>query len=132
MTIDINDLTIRQAQEVASRFAEKNTTPQNSIYSDVIGKYVICRSRNEGVNAGYVVAADDTGVVLRSARRIWYHKPADNSLSWYEGVAVSGVSADSKLSCAVRQKIICEDYSLTVCDEKDRESIEGAKTHEQS
>lgn len=93
-----------------------------SIVKNWVGKFVLVRSRNEGLNAGTVVAADSTGVVLENARRLWYHRPKDAKLSWYEGVAVSGLSKDSSVSCSV-DKIICEDYSLTACTPEAQESI---------
>jgi hypothetical protein len=91
----------------------------------VVGKFVICRSRNEGINAGTVVEMDETGVVLSGVRRIWYYKPKDVSVSWYEGVAVSGLSDDSKVSCTSEMKVIIEDYSLTVCADAAKKSIMG-------
>ena len=96
------------------------------------GKYVIVRSRNEGINAGYVKDADETGIILKKARRIWYHKPADTSESWYEGVANHGLSPDSKVSGVVKSKAIIEDYSITQCSKKARQSIEAAVSHAQS
>jgi hypothetical protein len=101
-------------------------------YGYAIGKYCIVRSRNEGINAGYVVSATAEAVTLKDARRIWYHKPASKSQSWYEGVALTGLSDDSKVSGAVPAKVIVEDYSLTVCTDVACNSIEGAKTHAQS
>ena len=101
-----------------------------SILKKAIGKYVIVRSRNEGLNAGKLVAADETGCVLKNARRLWYSKPADSSMAWYEGVALSGLHEDSKLSPAVPEKFIIEDYSVTVCAAKSKKSIKNAKSHE--
>src|SRR5690554_2953788 len=95
-----------------------NWTADQTIMSRMIGKQVIVRSRNEGINAGVVVLADETGIELKDARRIWYHKPKDKKLSWYEGVAVSGISADSKVSGTVPTKVIVEDYSIIVCDKE--------------
>lgn len=103
-----------------------------TVAANMIGKYAIIRSRNEGINAGLIVAADHTGVIIENARRIWYHKPADKSESWYEGVANTGLSSDSKVSGAVAQKAIIEDYSVTVCTDVARKSIEAAPTHAQS
>ena len=103
----------------------------SELCSAFVGEYVICRTGNEGINAGFVEAADDTGVILKNVRRIWYHKPADKSLSWYEGVAVSGLSSDSKVSGEVPFKVIVEDYSLTVCTKEATESIRGIKANEQ-
>ena len=136
--IDINNLTIGQIKEIKSLIGgaciTNNNTPsepKSSFYSKYIGKYVICRSRNEGVNAGTVLEIDETGVVLSGARRLYYHKPANKSVSWYEGVAVSGISNDSKVGVAV-DKIIAEDYSLTVCSEQAKASIMSAKDYEQN
>ena len=98
-------------------------TGEETIASRMIGKNVIVRSRNEGINAGTVVLADDTGVELKNCRRIWYHKPKDKALSWYEGVAVTGLSDDSKISGTVPKKIIIEDYSMTECTEEAFKSI---------
>ena len=103
-------------------------TPAQSM----IGKYVIVRSSNEGINAGVVKLADDTGVVLTDARRIWYHRPKDESESWYEGDARTGVSTTSKLSGAVGEKAIIERYSMTVCTPEASASIKEATTHAQS
>lgn len=90
-----------------------NFTGEQTVASVMIGKPVIVRSRNEGINVGIVELADDTGVVLRDARRLYYHKPLDKNLSWYEGVAMSGISSDSKVSGTVDRKVIIEDYSMT-------------------
>lgn len=105
------------------------SVPSNNITSSLIGEYVIIRSRSEGINAGYLVEADETGCVLRDSRRLWYHKPKNNE-SWYEGVALYGLSDDSKISVAVDRKIIIEDYSITKCTEEARLSIQGAKANE--
>jgi hypothetical protein len=103
-----------------------------TVASTMIGKYAIIRSRNEGINAGTIIAADHTGVIIKNARRIWYHKPADKSQSWYEGVAISGLSSDSKISGSVAQKAIIEDYSVTICTDVAQKSIEAAHAHAQS
>lgn len=119
----IGDDKLEQSKEKAS---------DSSLYDGMIGEYVICRSRNEGVNAGFLVAADETGVVLSQCRRLWEHAPANTALSWYEGVAESGVSDDSKLSNPVSKKVIIEDYSLTSCTDVAKKSISQAKAHEQN
>lgn len=121
---------------VSMLIEESPETPKNEtssgLYSDLPGKYVIVRSRNEGINAGTVVKADETGIILSDSRRIWYHKPSDSGMAWYEGVAVSGLSSDSKISIPVDQKLIAEDYSVTFCSDKGAQSIKGHKSHGQS
>lgn len=100
--------------------------------SEYVGKYVIVRSRNEGINAGFVKSLDETGIILKEARRIWYHKPKDKSVSWYEGVANTGLSNDSKISTIVLEKIIVEDYSITLCTDVAKDSIVKHQSHEQN
>ena len=100
-----------------------NWTGKDTLASRMIGKFVIVRSRNEGINAGTVVLADETGVELSGARRIWYHRPKDKSVSWYEGVAQTGLDSSSKVSCTVDRKLIIEDYSMTECTKSAEKSI---------
>lgn len=129
-TIDLDNLTWGQIKQLQI-LAGGTKSSSSNLYDRYIDKYVICRSRNEGVNAGKVIAADETGVVLKDARRLYYHKPLNKNLSWYEGVAESGISIDSRVGQAV-EKIIVEDYSLTLCTDVSEKSIRGAKTNEQS
>lgn len=130
--MNIDNLTYGELKQMAATLSASVTAPGNSLLKAMVGKYVIIRSRNEGINAGEVVEADETGVIIKNARRIWYHAPADTSLSWYEGVAISGLSSDSKISGTVPCKVIIEDYSMTLCSDEARESIQGAKTHAQN
>ena len=112
--VKINDVEYVRVDSFCSE--EVVFTGEETVASRMIGKPVIVRSRNEGINAGIVVVADETGVELKDCRRIWYHKPKDKNLSWYEGIATSGISDDSKVSGTVSNKVIIEDYSMTLCD----------------
>lgn len=125
--INLDNLTLGQMKQILAFGA--NLT--GNIANHLIGKYVIVRSRNEGINAGVVKAADSSGVILTEARRIWYHKPKDTAQSWYEGVANTGLSSDSKISAAVTEKVIIEDYSITLCTSEAEESIRGHKANGQ-
>ena len=84
--MNIEDLTIKQARELVALFNENknNSSALFDLYKD---KYVICRTRNEGVNFGKVLNLDETGVILQDARRLYYHRPINKNVSWYEGVA---------------------------------------------
>ncbi len=138
--INIEDLTIKQARELSKMFSAEplNTVPEkhvksdSSLLSNILGKYVIVRSRNEGINCGFVKDLDDTGIILTEARRLYYHKPKDSCMSWYEGVSISGLSKDSKISNPVSEKGIIEDYSYTVCSESAKESLINAIGNEQN
>ena len=127
--MNIDEMKFGELEQIAAMFKQPES---KGIGQNFVGKYVIVRSYNEGINAGYVVEMDDTGIVLKEARRIWYHRPADKSQSWYEGVALSGLSADSKLSPVVQHKVIMEDYSITECTELAQKSIESKEAHAQS
>lgn len=129
--MNIEDLTIKQAKELSELFSGSPFLKEKNIYDRYKGKYVICRSRNEGVNFGIVLDIDETGVVLQEDRRLYYHRPKNKNVSWYEGVALTGISNDSKIGPPA-EKIIVEDYSLTVCALEAAESLREAKTNEQS
>ena len=104
---------------------------EENIPASYIGKYVIVRSWNEGVNAGTVLAADNNGIVLGDCRRLWRHIPKNKSLSWYEGVAISGLDDNSSISAPVPQKVIVEKYSITSVSSEAEKSIKEFKSHEQ-
>ena len=127
MSINLDDLTLGQIKQLNNLNYQQST----SVTQSMIGKYVIIRSRNEGINAGVVEAADETGVVLTEARRIWYHRPLDTKMSWYEGVAISGLANSSKLSPTVERKAIIEDYSIIQCTEIAEKSIREYVSNEQ-
>lgn len=129
-TMMIDEVMYVRADSVKCEVVE--FTGENTVATRMMGKKVIVRTRNEGLNAGTVVVADETGVELKDCRRIWYHKPKDKNLSWYEGVAVSGISKDSKVSGTVSSKVIIEDYSMTECTELAFKSIMELKPNAQN
>lgn len=129
--MNIDELTYGQIKEIAKLACGQKQSTSSGICNQFVGKYVIVRSRNEGINAGKVLELDDTGVILEDARRLYYHKPVNKELSWYEGVALEGLSKDSKVGAEVT-KLIVEDYSITVCTKDAEKSIRGAKTNAQS
>ena len=129
-TIKIDDVEYVRADSIKQEVVE--FTGKETLASRMIGKNVLVRSRNEGINAGVVVLADETGVELKNARRIWYHKPIDKSLSWYEGIAISGLDSSSKVSGTVFRKVIIEDYSMTECNGKAFKTIMEIKPNAQS
>lgn len=127
--MDISNITLAQLASIAAAFSgeAKNENAPESIASDCINKYVIVRSRNEGINFGLLVRADETGCVIDYAQRLYYHKPKDSKTAWYEGVAETGLHSDSKISGQVSRKYIVEDYSLTICSEA---AVKSIKNHE--
>ncbi len=135
--LDIDKLTIGEVKELqkllGGALSSSSVASVNSnIFNDVIGRYVIVRSRNEGINVGYVKALDETGIIITNVRRLYYHKPLDLKMSWYEGVATSGCSGDTKISNEVEEKYIIEDYSITMCTKEAEDVLRNAKTNKQN
>lgn len=100
------------------------------ILKSALGKYAIVRTRNEGLNSGVILEAGADGCVIGEARRLWYSKPLDPGMAWYEGVALSGLHASSKVSPPVAKKYIVEDYSITLCSIIGEKSLREAPSHE--
>ena len=127
--MNIDGLTIADVKRILDVFGGRVSAvleDSGRLGEQYVGQYVLIRSVNEGLNAGILRHAHRDGCVLEDARRLWYHKPKDSSLSWYEGVAISGLSDDSKVSPKAPIKVIVEDYSITPCTTEARASIESA------
>jgi hypothetical protein len=130
--MNLDDLTIGQLKDLQNLIGGGENRSRTNIFKPLIGKYVVVRSRNEGINAGYLEEADETGCILKECRRLWYHKPKVTTESWYEGVCNHGLSEDSKISGAVERKVIVEDYSIVECTDEAAKSIKGANPHAQN
>jgi len=72
--MNIGDMTIDEAREVARMFDNINASPTAINLDPTIGQYCIVRCRNAGVHAGIVVSVDGNNVVLRDSRRLWQWK----------------------------------------------------------
>lgn len=116
--MNLNDLTIGQAKELAAMFG---AVQQASAQHPYIGKYVIARCYAAGVHAGEVVSVDGENVFLKNSRRLWSWKAKDGiALS---GVAQYGIESESKID-AVNPEIyltgVCE---LIPCTDAAKDSI---------
>lgn len=88
--MDINDLTIKQAKELAALFYLPKKAPEEA--HPAVGKYCLVRSSSMGCFAGEVLSvsgpnADGTvNVVLNNSRQLW---------RWWckEGVGLASVAA---------------------------------------
>ena len=118
--MDIDNLTISQAREIANLFGA-TTQPKPHPF---VGKYVIARCYAAGVHAGIVDSVDGENVVLRDSVRLWSWRAQDGvALS---GVAQNGIQRDKCKLDSVNPVIyltgVCE---LIPCSEKARGSING-------
>jgi len=92
--MNIEDLTIKQARELAALFCGTQQMATQCI-NPVVGKYCIARCYSAGVHAGEVVSVDGESVILKNSRRLWSWKAQDGiALS---GVAQTGIKSDSKV-----------------------------------
>ncbi len=74
------------------------------------GDYVIIRSRNAGVHAGYLKSRDEHTLVLTNSRRLW---------RWWSkftlsGLAMNGVLPNKRSQC--RFACVLPEITLTVSD----------------
>ena len=120
--MDISDLTIGQAQELAAMFGPKQTAVTG--LNRMVGKKVIIRTYSAGVWFGTLDQKDGNEVILTNARRMW---------TWWakEGISLSSVSVNgikeskSKIAEAV-PSVWLEAIEIIPCSESAIKSVEGA------
>ena len=122
--MNINDLTIGQAKELAAMFGGASLAP--SAPHPFTGKYCICRCSAAGVHAGEVVSVSGDTVILRNSRRLWSWQARDGiALS---GVAQHGIEASASKVDTLNPEIwlagVCE---IIPCSAKAQEDIENAR-----
>lgn len=104
---------------------------ETSIYSRLLGKYVIVRTYSAGVFAGTLATKSGNEVLLENARRLWrWQVPAGKSIS-LSAVAVDGIDqARSTIPNAV-DLVWLEAIEIIPTTDAARASIEGAPVCEQ-
>jgi len=139
MTININDLTIGQARQLASIMnatystdaavgGEAAQSPGSNhpscIDAHFIGKKAIIRTYSAGVWFGTVAEKDGNEIIITDARRLWYWKAAKSiSLS-----AVANFGVDQKVSkiTAPVSSVWLEAIEIIPATDDAIKSIEGA------
>ena len=102
---------------------EKVYVPESS--AETLEDYVIVRSRDAGVFAGFLLERKGNEVVLKNSRRLWYWSGAA-SLSQ---LAIDGVGnpSDCKFPCEVPVHTILGVCEVIACTEKSKKSIAGVE-----
>ena len=119
--MNINELTIGQAKELAAMFASQPQTSLNSM----VGKKVIIRTYSAGVWFGTLSEKSGNEVILSSARRMWRWFAADSiSLS---AVVLHGIKEDKSQSAEAVPSVWLEAIEIIPCSTKSSDQIEGAK-----
>jgi len=107
--LNINDLTLGQAKELASLFCGAQAALPSAPHP-MIGKHVIARCYAAGVHAGEVISVDGENVMLKDSRRLWTWKAKD-------GVALSGVAQTGLKEGAGKVDVMNPQIYLTgVCE----------------
>ena len=120
--MNINELTIGEAKELAALFGGAVSVPKAHPY---VGRHVVCRCYSAGVHAGELVSADGDLVILKDSRRLWQWKAK-------AGVALSGVAANGLSESGNKVDVVLPELFLTGVIEiiptstKARESINAA------
>ena len=118
--MNIEDLTIAQAREIAAMFGAQAHAKQPHPF---VGRYVLLRCYGAGVHAGILVSQDGDQAVLRDARRLWsWTAAAGVALS---GVAIHGLRA-GKVDTLVPEIALTGVIETIPCSEVAQESINAA------
>lgn len=108
--MDINNLTIGQAKELAALLGASQQVATPSAQHPMVGKYVIARCYSAGVHAGEIVSVDGENVILKDSRRLWSWKAKD-------GVALSGLAQFGPKDGNCKIDVVNPDIYLTgVCE----------------
>lgn len=121
MQIDLNKLTA--LAEILGGGA--SPAPTCRPVDQLIGLFVIVRSRDSGVHAGTLMSAQDRTVRLTGSRRLWYWKAAKgHTLS---GVALHGLNTSaSKIAGEVAEIVILDACEIIPTTAAAGQSILGA------
>jgi len=122
--MNINDLTIGQAKELAGLFCNQQTSSNDGIQFG-IGKNVIIRTYSAGVWCGTLLQKSGNEVILTNARRLWRWWAAESiSLS---GVANFGIIEDKSQIAPKVDGVWLEAIEIIPTTDKAEKSIMGAK-----
>ncbi len=121
--MNINDLTIGQAKELAAMFGNTQTSNDNGLCS-MIGKKVIIRTYSAGVWFGELAQKAGKEVILKNGRRMYQWWAAESiSLS---GVALYGVKNEKSKIVEAVPEIWLEAIEILPCSETAIKSLESA------
>lgn len=121
--MNINDLTIGEAKELANLFNSKIDNNQPNGLSSLIGRKVIIRTYSAGVHYGKLIEKAGTEVIIEKARRLWYWKTKNGGISISE-IANQGLDSSSKVCEEVELQWL-DAIEIIPCTESAIENIEG-------
>lgn len=123
--MNIDDLTIGEAKELAKLFSSKNNDSSIGI-SSMVGKKAIIRTYSAGVHYGTVAEKSGNEIILKDARRLYYWK-TNGGVSLSE-VSLTGLDDESKV-CASVEAIWLQPIEIIPCTDEAIKSIEEKKDY---
>lgn len=126
MKINLNDLTIGEAKELANLF---NNNKTSTFAHHLIGKYVIIRTYAAGVWFGILDQKSGNEVILKQARRM-YKFWCEKSIS-LSGVALYGIKHDESQICGAVNEVWLEAIEILPTNEVATASLLSAPEVEQ-
>ena len=133
--MNIDDLTIGQARELASQFPSAGVAlpltasvsplkPGTSVGRQphlMLGKHCVVRTYSDGVHVGTVAYARGTEAMLVNSRRIYDWKGAFT----LSEVSQNGVRSDSRLAMPVPEQYLTQVISFAPTTQKARDSYDA-------
>lgn len=121
--MNIDDLTIKQARELAAQFCG---SPLASTVAEPVSdlRPVIVRSRDAGVQFGYLDHFDGSTVYLKNARQMWSWTASEGGTLL--DCATHGVKA-GKFSTTASSVIVIGACAIIDCTDKAVKTLENAK-----
>ena len=123
--MNIDDLTIGQAKELAEMFSERN----GMIYSPHTNKKCIIRTYASGVHYGELVYQYGRQIELRNARRLWRWDVAPHGISLSEVATYGPVGSRSKICVAVDEMTILDGLEVIPCTPQAAKVIDDAPVY---
>ena len=127
--MNIEDLTIKQARELASMFggapaALTATSATSAPAHPFVGKYCIFRCYGAGVHAGELISSDGTNAIVKNSRRLWQWRAKKGvALS---GVAMTGLSNPEKIDVELPDLALTDVIEIIPCTKAAEDSIRAA------
>lgn len=119
--MSIDSLTIGEAKQLAAMFSGQLSAPVRVLGN---GRAVIVRSRDAGVQFGYLDSYEGSTVHLRNARQMWSWTAAEGGTLL--DCATHGVKA-GKFSTACAAITVIGACAIIDCTDKAVETLESAK-----
>ena len=124
--MNIEDLTIKQARELATLFGggenQKTFTPH-------IGKKCIIRTYASGVHFGTLVSRSGREVTLENARRIWSFDVKEHGISLSEVAMYGPTGGNTRICCEVTTMDILDALEIIPATHEAIKVIEAAETY---